>query len=348
MLPFANDAARFFIPLRDGIVEERLKDLMRSEFVITDSFHGVCMAIIFEIPFIAILNPLRGSDRFVSLLSKFDLVERMVSSFDEAQLQDLMNSKPDWTKVKRALKVEILRCRNWLVNSIELSINKKAYSTEDVLRKKMDLHVNDIEARLKNFSFQANYLLKFFSADDIEKRLKEFDSIDIYLHAIKMVSKKRLTVICVRDTPGLHLTREISDLIKNLGFSTDLCDKHWHGYIGVIYRNEVMHDEISFKINQNVLSGLNIGKLKLEIASKPYNSGDASQVIIDGIDYSTNSRGLNIVVYDIENNLLVDSVCFDTHLTEAECSRRIEAETQKPKFNLMRSSLIKKLLRAIH
>ena len=38
-----------------------LKNFIGSDFVITDSFHGMCMAIIFEKQFIVINNSARGS-----------------------------------------------------------------------------------------------------------------------------------------------------------------------------------------------------------------------------------------------------------------------------------------------
>lgn len=33
-------------------------------------------------------------------------------------------------------------------------------------------------------------------------------------------------------------------------------------------------------------------------------------VIIDGAEYSKNKRGLNVVIYDLKNNELIDSAAF--------------------------------------
>ena len=51
--------------------------------MITDSFHGTCMAILFQKPFIAIGNPGRGSSRFESLLGDLGLLGRYVEKADE-------------------------------------------------------------------------------------------------------------------------------------------------------------------------------------------------------------------------------------------------------------------------
>ena len=58
-------------------VEEWLFAIQKSEFVITDSFHGTVFAIIFNVPFIVCINNNRGAERFISLLNKLDLFDRI-------------------------------------------------------------------------------------------------------------------------------------------------------------------------------------------------------------------------------------------------------------------------------
>lgn len=49
-----------------------------------------------------------------------------------------------------------------------------------------------------------------------------------------------------------------------------------------------------------------------KIVSEGYYSGKAATIEIDGIHYSKNSRGFNIVVYDNLTMKVIDKVCFDT------------------------------------
>ncbi|MBD5526615.1 MAG: polysaccharide pyruvyl transferase family protein [Lachnospiraceae bacterium] len=65
-----EEQRKFVYPLRQAHIEERLFSLIHSDFVVTDSFHGVCFSIIFHIPFLAILNKNRGASRFYTLLKK--------------------------------------------------------------------------------------------------------------------------------------------------------------------------------------------------------------------------------------------------------------------------------------
>ena len=52
-------------------VEDWLKGIDSSNLVITDSFHGVVFSIIFNKPFVLIMNEARGANRFISLFQTF-------------------------------------------------------------------------------------------------------------------------------------------------------------------------------------------------------------------------------------------------------------------------------------
>lgn len=67
-------------------IEDFVKAYKEADFVVTDSFHGTCLAIIFNKPFISIANKQRGEKRFISLMNWIGLSDRLV--FD---LEDLYN-----------------------------------------------------------------------------------------------------------------------------------------------------------------------------------------------------------------------------------------------------------------
>ncbi len=64
-------------------VSEWLNGFRCAKFVVTDSFHGTVFAIIFNKPFVAILNAERGSSRFVSFLRVVGLQKYAVNSLEE-------------------------------------------------------------------------------------------------------------------------------------------------------------------------------------------------------------------------------------------------------------------------
>ena len=54
-----------------------------AEYIVTDSFHGCVFSIIFNKPFVAIGNEVRGLDRFTSLLSMLKLEDRLILTLSE-------------------------------------------------------------------------------------------------------------------------------------------------------------------------------------------------------------------------------------------------------------------------
>jgi hypothetical protein len=132
-------------------------------------------------------------------------------------------------------------------------------------------------------------------------------------------------IIAVRDTAGACLTDEIADAIKALGFAADLSfekglkKQYHHTYIGVIDRGQVICETLSKQREPSYYTATRDGIL-YEVVSKAY-IGNVASIKIDGVDYATNRRGLNIAVFDPIAKTLIDSVCFDTHASTLYCSR---------------------------
>lgn len=85
-------------------VEEWLRGFQKAEFVITDSFHACVFAIIFNIPFIVYGNKDRGLGRFTSLLSKFNLEDRLILSSND--LGKILSNNIDWDHINSILEKE--------------------------------------------------------------------------------------------------------------------------------------------------------------------------------------------------------------------------------------------------
>lgn len=84
-------------------IEFWLSQIMNSSFVVTDSFHGMVFSIIFNKPFVVLVNERRGADRFVSLLSILGLEERMIMNIQN--LNRVFCHKVDWSKVNCILNI---------------------------------------------------------------------------------------------------------------------------------------------------------------------------------------------------------------------------------------------------
>lgn len=81
-------------------IEEWLTDIRDSEFVVTDSFHGMVFSIIFHKPFLVLVNKDRGADRFQSLLSLLGLSDRLLLANSQMENIDV---QIDWKEIDKKI-----------------------------------------------------------------------------------------------------------------------------------------------------------------------------------------------------------------------------------------------------
>ncbi len=94
-----------------------VKLIAGSDYVFTDSYHGLCFSIIFEKQFACVGNIRRGLSRFKTILSCLELESRM--SFVAKDCVDIYDTEIDYRAVNEKLKVEIQKSREWLDNALE-------------------------------------------------------------------------------------------------------------------------------------------------------------------------------------------------------------------------------------
>jgi len=85
-------------------VTQWLRGFMDAEFVVTDSFHGTAFSIIFNKPFIVIGNESRGMSRFISLLKKFKVEDRLI--LPTRLTEELITNPIDWDEINTILHKE--------------------------------------------------------------------------------------------------------------------------------------------------------------------------------------------------------------------------------------------------
>jgi hypothetical protein len=125
-----------FNVLEKASLEEWLWHFIHAEFVFTDSFHGLCFALIFEKPFICLANTMRGNTRFVSILNLLNLKERLVYDpndiCDKPELLEKLTEGVEFEPVREVLKYEREKAQQWLIKAIE-SEKETILSDYDIL-----------------------------------------------------------------------------------------------------------------------------------------------------------------------------------------------------------------------
>ena len=99
-------------------VEEWLAGFADADFVVTDSFHGCVLSLLFHKPFIAVGNGQRGMSRMSSLLDMFGLGQRLVHGIDPEDDGEFFLTQPDWDSVDRTLEEQRNASRAFLEKAL--------------------------------------------------------------------------------------------------------------------------------------------------------------------------------------------------------------------------------------
>lgn len=145
----------------DADVEDWLYHIKNCRFFITDSFHGVCFAILFNKPFICLASMARGYSRFKSLFKLFGLEDRCVFSCEEAEGRAELLHDIDYARVNRILAGERERSLKWLKNALTAPVRERSpeemrlFETAEMLQRQ----INEL-TRDKQILYEALYLPK--------------------------------------------------------------------------------------------------------------------------------------------------------------------------------------------
>lgn len=98
--------------------EEWLQEIAHCSYFVTDSFHGVCFAHIFNKEFLCTAPALRGQTRFESLLAYTGLQQRLVTGLPAEDALAVSRQPIDWPMVNTKLATAREQGRTWLENAL--------------------------------------------------------------------------------------------------------------------------------------------------------------------------------------------------------------------------------------
>ncbi len=154
--------------------------------------------------------------------------------------------------------------------------------------------------------------------DDV--RLCHITDFQEYLSALSKGKEKYIIFISAKDEASSALDNEAVEALRKLGLSADIKGKLRSGYYAVINGREAKEDCAYKKLEE---SGYIEGKWPIEysISSAGWDDGNVSSIMINQIEHSKNHRGLNFVIYNKEDGRILDSVAFDTHISDFTATR---------------------------
>ncbi len=99
-------------------IEDFLKAFRDAEYIITDSFHGLCFALIFHKKFICIVNRERGVARFDSLINMFKIGGLFIDSFKEASKNKVIFNDYNYDFFEKVLVDEKIKAKNFMEKAL--------------------------------------------------------------------------------------------------------------------------------------------------------------------------------------------------------------------------------------
>lgn len=139
-----------------------------------------------------------------------------------------------------------------------------------------------------------------------------------YLQSLKYERPNVIVFIAVRDEATNSLTNTLLEDLKEIGIETNLKGKVRYGYYAII-TPEGSIEELSD--TETISHSGQIGDLSYTITSGGYLVGNTSSILINGEDYSKNSRGMNFVIVDNDTHEVLESIGFDTYTQEMQVTR---------------------------
>ena len=108
-------ALKYYVVANAG-PKEFIGWIKNANAVITDSFHGTVLSIIYNKPFITLMNRRRGADRFHSLLSMLSLEDRIADSSEKEKIAALLSAPVDYSKANAIIEQEKAKSMDFLRN----------------------------------------------------------------------------------------------------------------------------------------------------------------------------------------------------------------------------------------
>lgn len=303
---FAENQAKINIQAEKDIEAcDWLYYLSNAEYIVTDSYHGVCFSILLNKNFTALPNRRRGLARFQMIFDATGLKSRMMHDISNERAMELVNDKIDYEAINKILADKIEKSKAWLKNA--LFSPKKIRNPAKWRLETEELYDQPLPDNMYVKITGQGFHLQFC------KNLEE------YLDALNKSKKDYIIAISVRDTPGAKLSGDVARKLLALGVIHDLQNKHWHSFYAVL--NSGVNTAENLQKERWISWSGEIDGKKIIIDSAPFKQGDVANIIIDDYNYSLNKRGLNIVVLEKKSGKVIDTVNFDTYESGAPCSR---------------------------
>lgn len=104
--------------LRNASIYELIYHFKNAKYVMTDSYHGTCLSLIFKKKFVSFVNYKRGKVRFETLEKLLKITDNMVYDINNFKFNENIFVRPNYYEVSKLLDRAVNRSKAWLNNQL--------------------------------------------------------------------------------------------------------------------------------------------------------------------------------------------------------------------------------------
>ena len=129
----------------------------------------------------------------------------------------------------------------------------------------------------------------------------------LYLDMLNPLKKKYMIILCLKNTTGQNISENIVEKIRSIGFSNFAAEPNMQ-YIGILSTGGVNCDSLTKVGQQSVGFDGSISKTKILVS---FENNKEAEIQINGQRWSLNDKGVNIAIYDLKNQQIIDVSCYN-------------------------------------
>lgn len=144
------------------------------------------------------------------------------------------------------------------------------------------------------------------------------ESAYLYLNTLAAAKDQVLTIVTVKDEASQGWNETLETAMRNIGVNSSFYNQIQNSFVAIIDGGVSQFekwDDHQIKVNSKYQ--INDSKtLRLSVSSAGFVCGNLSSVMVNGVGYSLNNRGLDIVVIDKQTCQVISSASIDTHTSD--------------------------------
>ena len=201
---------------------------------------------------------------------------------------------------------------NWITDTCDANAHLNIRGAEKVSDAIGKYLLNNFSVRQQSNPQYDGYAAKYDKVRDVAMLQSEID-LQEYLNRISEKRNQWSVFISASDEYTAGMKPEVYDKFENLGLPLIREGKFRDAYVGVLDRGEAKYEAVS---GRRIDYSADLNGTALYLSSTGWYAGADCAIILNGRNYVIGGRGLNIVVFDNESGLVIDSVRFDTSSVE--------------------------------